>query len=82
VYTHVGGMPCLWRAVRQEGLTRSVRRLAKKARTADPVRDLAALGAVYVVGASSDPFLYRAMFDAAADLEDEAAADDTFGGLV
>jgi AcrR family transcriptional regulator len=82
VYTHFGGMPGLWRAVRQEGFTRLARRLAAVVRTEDPVRDLAALGAVYVAWALSDPFLYRAMFDAAADLEDEAAADATFGGLV
>jgi hypothetical protein len=75
-------MPGLWRAVRQEGFTRLARRLAAVARTDDPVHDLAALGAVYVASARSDPFLYRAMFDAAADLEDEAAADDTFGSLV
>src|SRR5687767_11446786 len=82
VYTHFGGMPGLWRAVRQEGFTRLAGRLAAVQRTADPVHDLAALGAVYVAGACRDPFLYRAMFDAAADLEDEAAADATFGGLV
>jgi AcrR family transcriptional regulator len=82
VYTHFGGMPGLWRAVRQEGFTRLARRLAAVARTDDPVHDLAALGAVYVASARSDPYLYRATFDAAADLEDEAAADRTFGGLV
>jgi AcrR family transcriptional regulator len=82
LYTHFGGMPGLWRAVRQEGFTRLAGRLAAVPRTADPVHDLAALGAAYVTGACRDPFLYRAMFDAAADLEDEAAADATFGGLV
>ena len=82
VYTHFGGMPGLWRAVRQEGFTRLARRLAAVERTDDPVRDLAALGAAYVASARRDPFLYRAMFDAAADLDDEAAADATFGGLV
>ena len=82
VYTHFGGMPGLWRAVRQEGFTRLARRLAAVDRTDDPVRDLAALGAVYVASARRDPYLYRAMFDAAADLDDEAAADATFGGLV
>ena len=82
VYTHFGGMPGLWRAVRQEGFTRLARRLASVPRTDDPVRDLAALGAVYVASARRDPFLYRAMFDAAADLDDPAAADATFGGLV
>ena len=82
VYTHFGGMPGLWRAVRQEGFTRLAGRLASVARSDDPVRDLAALGAVYVASARRDPFLYRAMFDAAADLDDPTAADATFSGLV
>ena len=70
VYTHFGGMPGLWRAVRQEGFTRLAGGLAAVPRTADPVHDLAALGATYVAFACGHPFLYRAMFDAAADLED------------
>ena len=82
LYTHFGGMPGLWRAVRQEGFTRLGRRLAAVPRTDDPVRDLAALGAAYVASARSDPYLYRAMFDAAADLDDPAAADATFGAIV
>ena len=82
LYTHFGGMPGLWRAVRHEGFTRLGRRLAAVPRTDDPVRDLAALGAAYLDSAHSDPFLYRAMFDAAADLEDPAVADDAFGLLV
>ena len=43
-------------------------------RPSDPVRDLAALGAVYVANAA-EPELYRAMFDTAAELEDPAAPD-------
>lgn len=82
VYTHFGGMPGLWRAVRQEGFTRLGRRLALLAPTADPVHDLAALGAAYVRHALAHPHLYRAMFDAEADLEDEDAAAETFGLLV
>src|SRR4051812_24061766 len=69
LYTHFGGMPGLWRAVRQEGFTRLAGRLAAVLRTDDPVRDLAALGATYVASARTDPALYRAMFDAAADLD-------------
>ena len=82
LYTHFGGMPGLWRAVRQEGFTRLARRLASLPRTEDPVQDLAALGATYVLSARADPHLYRAMFDAAADLEDPAGADRSFGRLV
>ena len=82
LYTHFGGMPGLWRAVRSEGFTRLGRRLAGVPRTDDPVRDLAALGAAYLDSARADPFLYRTMFDAAADLEDPAVADGPFALLV
>jgi len=82
VYTHFGGMPGLWRAVRQEGFTRLAQRLAAVERTADPVRDLMALGAAYLANALAHPALYRTMFDAAAELEDPTAADQTFGILV
>ncbi|WP_090589545.1 TetR/AcrR family transcriptional regulator [Auraticoccus monumenti] len=74
VYTHFGGMPGLWRAVRQEGFTRLGARLAGVSAGDDPVRDLAALSAAYTAHALEHPTLYRAMFDAAADLEDPAAA--------
>lgn len=82
VYTYFGGMPGLWRAVRQEGFTRLNGRLAAVATTDDPVRDLAALGAAYAENAMASPVLYRAMFDAAADLEDPEAAAGAFGLLV
>lgn len=82
VYTHFGGMPGLWRAVRQEGFSRLAQRLDAVTRTPDPVRDVAALGAAYVVSGLDAPDLYRAMFDAQAELEDESAADRTFGVLV
>lgn len=82
VYTHFGGMPGLWRAVRQEGFTRLARQLAAVERTPDPVRDLMALGAAYHVNARAHPALYRTMFDAAAELEDCSAADRTFAVLI
>ncbi len=82
VYTHFDGMPGLWRAVRQEGFTRLAQRLARVDVTADPVRDLMALGAAYVANALANPFLYRAMFDTAADLENPEAADAGFHLLV
>lgn len=74
VYTYFGGMPGLWRAVRQEGFTRLVARLAGVPATPDAVRDLAALSAAYAAHALAEPDLYRAMFDAAADLDDPDAA--------
>ncbi len=82
VYTHFGGMPGLWRAVRQEGFERLATRLAAVRRTADPVRDLAALGVAYVENALAHPDLYRAMFDDVVDLDDPATADAGFRALV
>ncbi len=82
VYTHFGGMPGLWRAVRQEGFTRLAERLAVVRETSDPVRDLAALGAAYTRNALDNPYLYRAMFDAAVDLDNPEAADAGFQTLV
>jgi AcrR family transcriptional regulator len=82
VYTHFGGMPGLWSAVRQEGFTRLAARLSTVPATEDPVADLAALGAAYVANALAAPALYRAMFDTAAELEDPAAAAAPFEALV
>ena len=82
VYTHFGGMPGLWSAVRQEGFTRLVDRLATVEVTADPVRDLMALGAAYVGNAMANPYLYRAMFDTAAELENPEAAAAGLQSLV
>ena len=81
VYTHFGGMPGLWRAVRQEGFTRLNAELAGVPRSTDPVRDLAALGSAYCAVAVANPHLYRAMFDAAAELEDPEAAGAGLGAL-
>jgi hypothetical protein len=46
------------------------------------VRDLMALGASCVSNALASPHLYRVMFDAEVDLEDPAAAAETFHVLV
>lgn len=82
VYTYFGGMDGVWKALRQEGFTRLAAGLATVATSADPVRDLAALGAAYLRNALDNPDLYRTMFDAAFDLEDSAAADETLRHLV
>jgi AcrR family transcriptional regulator len=82
VYTYFGGMDGLWRAMRQEGFTRLAANLEAVPRSADPVRDLAALGAAYVSNALTNPDLYRVMFDAGFELEDPAAADETLHSLV
>ena len=69
VYTHFGGMPGLWRAVRQEGFTRLAAALADQApRGPRPGGrpDAWLLGSVYAANALAAPALYRAMFDAGA----------------
>jgi AcrR family transcriptional regulator len=82
VYTYFGGMDGLWKALRQEGFTRLSARLATVPATADPVRDLAALGAAYLANALENPDLYRVMFDAGFELEDAGAADEALYRLV
>ena len=82
VYTYFGGMSGLWSAVRQESFIRLRRRLRRIGATADPVRDLACLGAAYVTYALDHPDLYRTMFDDAFALEDPAGAAATFDTLV
>lgn len=82
VYTYFGGMDGLWRAMRQEGFTRLATRLSAVKMSADPVRDLAALGSAYLSNALAAPDLYRVMFDAGFELEDPAAADESLGSLV
>ncbi len=82
VYTHFGGMPGLWRAVRQQGFTHLAERLATVQRTSDPVRDVMAIGTAYVANAVAHPALYRAMFDDRSELDDPGAADSSFGVLI
>ncbi|MGI5171571.1 TetR/AcrR family transcriptional regulator [Spirillospora sp. CA-253888] len=82
VYTYFGGMDGVWSALRQEGFTRLAARLATVTESADPVRDLTALGAAYVANALGNPDLYRVTFDATFDLEDPEAADATLHSLV
>ncbi|MEE6258235.1 TetR/AcrR family transcriptional regulator [Plantactinospora sonchi] len=79
VYTYFGGMDGLWQATRQEGFTRLAARLEAVPLSADPVRDLAALGTAYLSNALANPDLYRVMFDAGFELADPAAADETLG---
>lgn len=82
VYTHFGGMPGLWQAVRQEGFTRLGVRLAAVERTEDPVRDVVGFCAAYLAHGLADRPGYLAMFDARAELADAPAADATFGVLI
>ncbi|MEJ8641605.1 TetR-like C-terminal domain-containing protein [Streptomyces sp. MS1.HAVA.3] len=82
VYTYFGGMDGLWKALRQEGFTRLAVKLAAVSMSADPVRDLAALGAAYLSNALESPDLYRVMFDAGFELEDAEAADQSLHCLV
>ena len=82
VYTYFGGMDGVWRALRQEGFTRLAARFETLAVPEDPVEDLVAGVAAYVVNALEFPDLYRVMFDATVELEDVAAAEATLGYLV
>ncbi|MEV6954604.1 TetR/AcrR family transcriptional regulator [Streptomyces sp. NPDC051183] len=82
VYTYFGGMDGLWKALRQEGFTRLAVKLAAVSQSADPVRDLAALGVAYQANALENPDLYRVMFDAGFELEDADAADEALHCLV
>jgi AcrR family transcriptional regulator len=82
IYTYFGGMDGLWQATRQEGFTRLAATLDAVPLSADPVRDLAALGGAYLSNALANPDLYRVMFDADFDLEDPAASDETLHCLV
>ncbi|MBF6210182.1 TetR/AcrR family transcriptional regulator [Nocardia puris] len=82
VYTYFDGMDGLWKALRQEGFVRLSAKLSEVPETADPVRDLAALGAAYLDNALENPDLYRVMFDAGFELEDTAAADASLHKLV
>jgi AcrR family transcriptional regulator len=82
VYTHFGGMDGMWKSLRQEGFTRLAARFAAVAPTDDPIEHLGALIAVYLGNALDHPDLYRVMFDAAFELEDLKAADETLEYLV
>ena len=82
VYTHLGGMDGLWRALRQEGFTRLADRFRAVMTSTDPVQDLAALVAAYAGNALDHPDLYRVMFEDAFELEDLQAADATLEHMV
>lgn len=62
VYTHVGGMDELRRAIREDGYARLGAIWVGVAPTRDPVADLTAAAAGYAAFALSNANLYRAMF--------------------
>ncbi|MBO0877764.1 MAG: TetR/AcrR family transcriptional regulator [Pseudonocardia sp.] len=62
VYSLFGGKPGLLAAVFDEAFARFGRRLAAVPTGADPLDDLAALGAAYRENAVSDPHFYQVMF--------------------
>ena len=82
VYTHFGGMPGLWAAVRAEGFTRLAQRLATLRPTDDAVTDLTAVGSAYVASALASPNLYLTMFDNRHELDDPRVAATGFEVLV
>jgi AcrR family transcriptional regulator len=82
VYTHFGGMPGLWAAVRAEGFTRLAQRLATLRPTDDAVTDLTVVGSAYVASALASPNLYLTMFDNRHALDDPRVASSGFEVLV
>jgi AcrR family transcriptional regulator len=65
VYTHIGGMPELVRAVVEEGFGRLAGHLAAAPRSDDPVADLGRLAVAYRANALANPQLYAVMFGSA-----------------
>lgn len=82
VYTHFDGMPGLMYSVRERAFERLADELVRLHPTADPVADLVASGAAYVLAARADPALYRVMFDIYRDPRQPASASITFAVLV
>jgi AcrR family transcriptional regulator len=62
VYSLFGGKPELLNAVYEEAFTRFGQRLDAVEPTADPIADLAALGAAYRASALEEPHFYQVMF--------------------
>lgn len=62
VYSLFGGKPGLVRELYAEGFQRLGDRMARVARTDDPVADLCALGRVYRENALANPHFYSIMF--------------------
>lgn len=81
VYTHFGGMPGLWLAVREEGFARLAQRLAAAGTSDDPLRDLVGTQSAYVDNAVANPDLYLAMFNTRI-AENPPSAGETFGVFV
>jgi AcrR family transcriptional regulator len=83
IYTHFGGMDELRRAVRREGYLRLSTQIGLVQETADPVADLATVGAVYYANAIRNPHLYRVMFmEQPLDEADAASGSETYELLV
>ncbi|MEV5966570.1 TetR/AcrR family transcriptional regulator [Kribbella sp. NPDC051952] len=61
VYTHLGGMEEVQRAVREEGFLRLAADIERAGQTSDPVADLIAASTAYVRFGLANPHLYRAM---------------------
>ncbi len=82
VYTHFGGMPGLWHAVRDAAFATLAQELGRMSPTDDPVTDLMATGSAYVTNALTHPDLYLVMFDARGGPDHPDSAGTTFAVLV
>lgn len=83
VYTYLGGMDGVRRAVRQEGFSRLTAYLDAVPPSEDSVADLVACGAAYLTNGLTNPHLYRVMFSEGWLDEEEAAVGlNTFQRLI
>ncbi|MEP1126333.1 MAG: TetR/AcrR family transcriptional regulator [Ilumatobacter sp.] len=82
VYTHFGGMPGLWLAVRERAFDALAERLRQLDETDDPVADLVASGVAYAEQSLADPALFHALFEVRRTDTQPASAVMTFAVLV
>ncbi|CAN5427364.1 TetR/AcrR family transcriptional regulator [soil metagenome] len=82
LYTHFGGMPGLWQAVREAAFGTLAEHLDRIRYSDDPVADLMEVGSAYVTNALSHPDLYLVMFDTRGGVDQPESAATTFAVLV
>ncbi len=82
VYTHFGGMPGLWLAVRERAFDALAAGLRELKQTDDAVADLVAAGAAYADRALADRALFHVLFEVRRTDTQPASAAVTFAVLV
>ncbi len=81
IYTHLGGMERVQRAVREDGFARLAAHTEAIGASADPVADLIAISEAYFAFGIAHPHLYRAMF-IDRPVEDDKAGAAAFEAIV